>query len=170
MDATTVTQYISTGGLWVLALVIFLEYLNLPGFPAGIILPVAGIWAKSAHQSILVILLVSTISALVASWILYGLGVCGGGYLVDKFTTKFPKQAPMLDKSFRYLRDKGSVGVFFAKLIPVFRTLIGYPAGVIRMDFWRYSMYSALGILVWNGVLMGLGYYLGEPVLQQFVR
>ena len=53
------------------------------------------------------------------------------------------------------LERRGAVGIFVSKLIPMVRTVISIPAGVIRMNFIKYSVSSALGIFVWNFFLIG---------------
>ncbi len=62
------------------------------------------------------------------------------------------------------LRKRGYWGVLVAKLIPAVRTLISIPAGMLRLEFWSYTLYSAVGIAIWNTVFIGAGYLLGDPV------
>lgn len=63
-----------------------------------------------------------------------------------------------------YLRKKGVIGVFISKLVPVMRTLISIPAGVIGMNFGKYVVSSTMGVFVWNLVFVGAGYVLGDAV------
>ncbi|MGL4799432.1 MAG: DedA family protein [Cellulosilyticaceae bacterium] len=169
MEMNEILAYMSQYGLFFLALIIFLEYLNLPGFPAGIILPIAGMWAASSKINFGVALSVSVVAALVASWILYAVGWYGGEFLLGKYTKKFPKQKDYIDEKLGYLRDKGNFGVFISKLIPMARTIISVPAGVLKLNFLQYSIYSTLGIAIWNGVLMAAGYFLGQEVLTMWM-
>ena len=60
-----------------------------------------------------------------------------------------------------WVREKGAAGIFISKLIPMIRTLISMPAGVAKMDLVRYTVSSALGILVWNLFFAGAGYFFG---------
>ena len=62
------------------------------------------------------------------------------------------------------LQRKGYVGIFAAKLIPMIRTLISIPAGVMRMNLVKYSISSTMGIFLWNFVFVGAGYLLGDAV------
>lgn len=166
MDTSGVVEYLSNYGMLFMFGVILLEYLNLPGFPAGIILPVAGIWVANSQESLIFALLVSVLAGLIGSWGLYAVGLYGGEFLLKKYTNKYPKQEKYIQKKIEYLRKKGNIGVFISKLIPMARTLISIPAGVIRLNFIEYSIYSALGILVWNGVLMSTGYIFGDAILK----
>ena len=52
--------------------------------------------------------------------------------------------------------------MFFSRLLPVIRTFISLPAGVVRMPFWRFTLYTVLGCLPWTFALAYLGYALGD--------
>ena len=67
-------QYIAKYGYIFLAIIVFLEYLNLPGLPAGIIMPAAGILIKSDGLSFIYTLIISVIAGFLGSFILYILG------------------------------------------------------------------------------------------------
>ena len=65
----------------------------------------------------------------------------------------------------KMLREKGGAGVFVSKLLPMVRTLISIPAGVVRMDFRVYTVSSAMGVFLWNLVFIGAGYFFGEAAI-----
>ncbi len=77
----------------------------------------------------------------------------------------FPKHEPAINRTFELIRRKGYYGIFFSKLIPMIRTVISIPAGIMKMDFTRYSIASFFGVTVWNTVFVGAGYIIGEPIL-----
>lgn len=166
MEISTLINYMSQYGLIFLFIIVLLEYMNLPGFPAGIIMPLAGIWSHNTGVNFVYALLISVIAGLIGSWILYGIGWLGGELFLENYLKKFPKQQDLISNKLRYLREKGNVGVFISKLLPMVRTLIGIPAGVLKMNFISYSISSTLGIIIWNGVLMGTGFIFGESVLK----
>ena len=64
------------------------------------------------------------------------------------------------------LREKGPKGVFISKLLPMVRTIISIPAGMVQMEFMKYTVSSALGIFIWNLVFVGAGYFFGEAAIQ----
>ena len=169
MEMMQIFNYMSEYGLLFIGLIIFLEYLNLPGFPAGIILPLGGLWAAKAEINFVAAFMVSILAALVASWILYWIGLWGGELVLKKYTDKFPKQKEFIDKQLAYLKRRGVVGVFVGKLIPVARTIISIPAGTLKLNFWKYTISSALGIMIWNGVLMASGYFFGAELMTKLV-
>ncbi|MEG0979361.1 MAG: DedA family protein [Oscillospiraceae bacterium] len=165
MTLQAVQLYINQYGLFFLGFIIFLEYLNVPGLAAGIILPVAGIWVKSVGISFFVALLVSVVAAVTASWLLYYIGFRGGDFVLEKYLQKFPSHKRIVDKSYDFVETKGSVGVFLAKLVPAVRTIISLPAGALKMNFFKYSISSCLGIIVCNFILMYSGYFFGDEIL-----
>lgn len=166
MDANSLLDYLSQYGIVFIFIIIFLEYLNLPGLPAGIIMPVAGLWVSRGNMNFLIVVILSVVAGLIGSWCLYFLGFYGGNFLLEKYTTKFPKQKQYIENKLEYLRNKGGKGVFISRLIPVARTIIAIPAGVLKMNFLKFTVYSAMGIFIWNIVFISAGYILGEGILK----
>lgn len=168
MDIQTLTQYFLQYGAVFIFLIVLLEYMNLPGFPAGVIMPLAGIWAAKGDISFFDTMLLTLLAGLLGSWILYFLGRLGGDVFFAFIKRKFPKQQELVEKNMDMLRKKGFMGIFISKLIPMVRTIISIPAGIIKMNFLKYTVSSALGIFVWNLVLVGAGYLFGDNALQLF--
>lgn len=164
MGIESISFYFSKYGLIAIFIIVLLEYLNLPGFPAGVIMPLAGIFAANGKIQFFIALLVSVAAGLLGSWILYFIGLKGSELFLNAYMKKFPKQRQAIERNLELIRNRGSVGVFMAKLIPMIRTLISIPAGVTRMDFVKYTLNSAAGIFIWNLVFMGAGYFFGDAV------
>ena len=160
MELETITQYFTQYGAVAIFVIVFLEYLNLPGFPAGIIMPLAGIMAARGNIHFFWVMVITVAAGL------YGLGRKGGEVFLNAYTRRFPKQKDALDKALDWIRRKGCVGVFLAKLLPMVRTLISVPAGVVRMDMTKYVVSSVCGIFLWNFVFVGAGYLLGDQVFE----
>lgn len=169
MDVSIFLGYFANYGMIFLFVVILLEYLNLPGFPAGIILPASGMWVANSQESLILALAVSVLAGLIGSWALYGIGLYGGDLILKRYTNKFPKHKEYIYDKMEYLRVKGNLGVFISKFIPMARTIISIPAGILRLNFTKYTIYSALGILIWNSAFMGAGYFFGDAVLKSFI-
>lgn len=164
MEMQEIMQYFVTYGPIAIYVIVLLEYLNLPGFPAGVIMPLAGIWAARGEINFFVTMVITIAAGLTGSVILYGLGRGGGEVFIQKYYRKFPKQREMIEGKIEYLRQKGWAGVFVSKLVPMVRTLISIPAGMIKMDFRVYVISSTLGIAIWNLVFVGAGYLFGDTV------
>lgn len=168
MELQQMIQVLWQYGAVFIFVAVLLEYLNLPGFPAGIIMPLAGVRAAQGDLSFAAAMFITVGAGLTGSWILYFLGRLGGSLLLPRYFRRFPRQEALIRKSMDFLRDKGAAGVFISKLIPMVRTVVSIPAGMIRMDFFVYSISSACGIFIWNFVLVGAGYWMGEAVFHWF--
>ena len=165
MTMEVIMEYFARYGGIGIFVIVLLEYLNLPGFPAGVIMPLAGIWAAKGQIHFIPALIITVAAGLTGSLILYWLGYKGGELFLQKYLNKFPKQSPMIEEKLSWVKEKGSVGIFISKLIPMIRTLISIPAGVAKMNLAKYTVSSALGIFVWNLFFVGAGYFLGDAVI-----
>lgn len=166
MSIQTLTNYFLEYGAFYIYVIVLLEYLNLPGFPAGVIMPLAGIWAANGDISFPMVMLLSVAAGLTGSWALYMLGRLGGPKVLGFYFKKFPKQRPLIEEKMEMLREKGCIGVFVSKLLPMVRTIISIPAGMVRMDFVKYTISSTAGIFLWNLVFVGAGYFFGETAIR----
>ena len=91
MSISELTDYFLRYGAFFIYLIVLLEYLNLPGFPAGVIMPLAGIWAAKGEISFPMVMVLTVFAGLTGSWALYLLGRFGGGKVMEFYFKKFPK-------------------------------------------------------------------------------
>lgn len=166
MTMELIMQYFARYGGIAIFVIVLLEYLNLPGFPAGVIMPLAGMWAAKGNIRFIPALIITVAAGLLGSLILYFLGYKGGELFLQKYLDKFPRQRKAIEDKLEWVRQKGSVGIFISKLIPMIRTLVSIPAGISKMNLVQYTVSSTLGIFVWNLFFVGAGYYLGDAVLK----
>ncbi len=160
MDYTAVIQTLNDFGLLFVLVFSILEYLNLPGLPATPILMAMGIWGH-AHNVLILTTIVSIIGAQIGTVILYWIGRFFGHVLMDKYYRRFPKHEEKIQKYVSKIGDEGPHILFIVRLIPLFRTLITIPSGLVKIDFRHFFWYSLLGITVWNSIfiLAGSGAY-----------
>ena len=168
MDISELTRYFIQYGAFFIYLIVLLEYLNLPGFPAGVIMPLAGIWAAQGEISFPLVMVLTVAAGLTGSLALYLLGRYGGNKVLGFYFKKFPKHQPVIEEKMNYLREKGCIGVFVSKLLPMVRTLISIPAGMVKMDFVKYTVSSVCGIFLWNLTFVGAGYFFGDAAIKFF--
>ena len=168
MQIQILSQYFLQYGAIFVFLIVLLEYMNLPGFPAGVIMPLAGVWAAKGNVSFILVLVLSVAAGLLGSWILYFLGRLGGEAFFRFYVKKFPKQKELIERNVEVIRRKGAYGVFVSKLVPMLRTLISIPAGMVRLNFYQYTLSSLLGVFLWNLLFVGAGYFLGDSVWNLF--
>lgn len=164
MDFETISYYLTEFGAIAIFVIVLLEYLNLPGFPAGVIMPMAGIMAARGNLSFLSVMILTVLAGLIGSLGLYLLGHKGGEVFLNAYLRRFPKHRETIEKNMDWIRRKGCMGVFLGKLLPMVRTLISIPAGVVRMNLAKYTLSSLGGIIIWNFVFVGAGYICGDSV------
>lgn len=164
MDLSTLTYFFTQYGGIAIFVIVFLEYLNLPGFPAGVIMPLSGIMAAKGNIHFGWVMVITVSAGLLGSLFLYALGRKGGMLFLNSYIRHFPKQQERLEKNLRWVEKNGFAGVFIAKLLPMVRTLVSIPAGVLQMNLIKYTVSSTLGILIWNFVFVGAGYLFGDRI------
>ncbi len=155
------TNFIFKYGLIAIFLVITIEYACFP-ISSEIVLPFSGAVASISHISFFSVLIVSVIGGLIGTSFCYWLGRFGGKALLGKITSKYPKSQKGLDSSINRFHNYGKYATCFGRLIPLIRTYIGFIAGAYNMPYPLYFLSSAIGITLWNTLLIGLGYYLRE--------
>ncbi len=161
MDYQQILNFLDQYGMVVIFIVVFLEYLNLPGFPAGIILPATGVWLSYSGGNIFLAFILSEIAGLIGSIVLYAIGYLGQDVILSKIMAKNGRLGQKLTYYESKMLKRGKETIFLAKLIPVVRTLICFPAGAAKVKMKDYIVASAAGIAIWNGVLIAAGYYFG---------
>ena len=170
MDITTFTAYFLRYGEAAIFTIVLLEYMNLPGFPAGVVMPLSGVMAARGQISFLRVMTVTVAAGLIGSMILYGIGRFGGSRILQRYMDRHPDKRRQLETKLDWIRQKGFFGIFIAKLFPAARTIVSIPAGILNMDLTQYVISSALGIIVWNLVFVGAGYACGEQVFRLLGR
>ena len=103
-----------------------------------------------------------TLGGTVGSIGAYYLGKFGGRPLVEKYADKLKLSKSHLEKSDEYFNKYGEKIVFYSRLLPIIRTFISLPAGISKMDFKKFTIYTFLGSLIWSVVLGYTGYKMGE--------
>jgi membrane protein DedA with SNARE-associated domain len=108
------------------------------------------------------VVLAGTLGNLVGSWLAYWAGYSGGRPLIDRWGRYLLIRPHEVDRAHAWFERRGQAAVFFGRLLPVIRTFISLPAGVVRMGFWRFTVYTVLGCLPWVAALAWIGAILGE--------
>lgn len=151
-------QYLQEYSYICIFLVVFLEYANLP-IPSEVVLPLIGFLVAEKYIGYTSALLVSVLAGVLGSLLLYYIGMHIG---VKVLANKDGKYSKAIKKSVDYIKKHRKVSVMLARNIPLIRTAISMCAGIYRMNLFEYTLYSSLGILIWNGVLIGMGVLFAE--------
>ncbi len=134
-----------------------------PPIPSEVILPLAGFTAAAGELNLFSAFLWSTLGSLVGAYLLYWLGSAIGADRLRRIADRmWLVEGADVDKSLRWFDRYGQWSVLFGRLIPGVRSLISIPAGVNRMNPWKFGLLTLLGSGLWNAVLIGLGVWLGE--------
>ncbi|MBX9246082.1 DedA family protein [Actinotalea ferrariae] len=134
-----------------------------PPIPSEVVLPVAGLLAGQGRMPVLLAVLGATVGSVVGALVLYWAGATLGLDRLKRAADRVPLLEPSdLDRADHWFRRHGTGAVLTGRAVPVVRSLVSVPAGVEHMALWRFVVLTALGSAVYNGVLVGLGYVLGD--------
>jgi membrane protein DedA with SNARE-associated domain len=134
-----------------------------PPLPSEVILPLAGFTAAQGSLVLWHVLVWTTAGSVVGALLLYGLGAWLGRVRLRNIVDRMPLvKLEDVDKAEAWFTRYGSWAVLIGRLIPIVRSLISIPAGVERMPLGRFLAFTTLGSAVWNTLLVGAGYLLGE--------
>jgi membrane protein DedA with SNARE-associated domain len=169
----TLTQLITnlyvSAGLLGIVLAMAIESCCIP-LPSEIIMPVAGILlgthkllsGTNSIVSLLLVALAGAVGCLIGSIAAYGIGYSGGRPLMLKYGRYVLISQHDADKADEFFQRWGSATAFFSRLLPVVRTYISLPAGIAKMPFGKFCLYSFLGSFPWCLLLAYLGTVLGK--------
>lgn len=162
--------YSSTGYLGII-LAMALESCCIP-LPSEIVMPLAGFFVATnaatatGRLSLVGVALAGAAGCLLGSAVAYGIGAVGGRPLLLRYGRYILISKADSDRADRWFARFGSPVAFFSRLLPVVRTYISLPAGVSRMNFGKFMLYTFLGSLPWTFVLAFVGWKFG-PALNQ---
>ena len=151
--ATDLVDKIGLAGVFVL---MTLESACIP-IPSEATMLFAGFNVARHEYSLLAATLVGASANLVGSWIAYGVGYFGRIELVERHGGKLHISPKHLATADRWFARHGEATVFFTRMMPIVRTFISLPAGVARMNFLRFSIFTFLGCLPWVFALTFIG-------------
>lgn len=143
-----------------LAFLLFLESFLLP-VPSEVVLPFAGVLVGRGYLNFWLALFASTLGTLSGVLFWYWLGRWGGRALVLRHGRLVRMNARDLDRAEGWFSRYGDYVVLVARIVPVLRGAVSLPAGVSKMTFGRFALFSAAGSALWNAALISAGRILG---------
>lgn len=158
-----VSQWYLTGGYLGIVLAMAIESCCVP-LPSEIVMPLAGLYVAQYPErfSLLGVAVAGAVGCLAGSVAGYGIGYSGGRPLLLRYGRYVLISQADSDRADRLFARYGSAVTFFSRLLPVVRTYISLPAGIARMSFSRFCLYTLLGSLPWCLALAWVGIKLGE--------
>ena len=137
-----------------------LEYGCFP-VSSEVLLPFIGFFVYGGRMSLFGAVMASTAGGVAGSLFCYCLGRFGRKFIERTLCKKFGSLTKGLDAAGGIFEKYGSRSVLFARVFPIVRTYISFPAGLMGMNIYAFILYTALGALAWNTMLISAGYFLG---------
>lgn len=156
-----ITGTISAMGYLGIAVLMAIESACIP-LPSEVIMPFSGFLVWEGRFDLWLTGLAGAVGCVVGSAVAYWVGYYGGRPLVRRYRRYLLISAQDLERADRWFERYGDSTVFFSRLLPVIRTFISLPAGIARMPFGRFTIYTFLGSFPWCLALSYLGYRAGR--------
>ncbi len=150
---------------------ILIESAGVP-FPGEALLLAAAAWAAARHHSLVLVILFAFIGATAGADIGYALGHHGGRPFVERFGARLHIRPEQLARAELFFARHGDKAVLAARFVLGLRTWGSILAGMARMPFWRFQLFSAIGGLAWATIVGIAGYLLGKNLglLEAIIR
>jgi membrane protein DedA with SNARE-associated domain len=157
----TVISLISTAGYPGIFLAMFIEGIFTP-IPSELIMPLAGYLASIGEFNIVLVIVIGSLGAVCGSSIACLLGRKLGRPFMDRYGRYFGFGPDSMCRADAWFAKWGNYGILIGHALPGVRSIISFPAGIARMNFQRFALFTFLGAMIWNTVLAVSGYLLGE--------
>ena len=142
-------------------------------FPSEIILIPAGALVAKGEMNFFLVFSAGLLGSLAGAWINYFLALFLGRKTINFLVNKYGKflfiNKKKLRKTDNYFKKHGEITTFTGRFILLIRQLISLPAGFTKMNFLKFSLFTALGAGIWTAILIYIGYFFGSDV-QPFMK
>ena len=172
--------YIEHGGLWMIIFIVFAETGLFAGFflPGDALLFVAGIYSDRIITAALfpsnnewvdlgILWTLITIAGILGNFVGYWFGRKSGPYLYERKDSFFFKKKHLL-KAHDFYEKNGGSAIVIARFIPFVRTFAPIVAGIVKMDWKKFTYYNVLGCMLWVGSMLLAGHFLQKFIEDQF--
>ncbi|MEH7350860.1 DedA family protein [Gottfriedia acidiceleris] len=159
-----IIETMDTFGYLGIFLLIALENI-FPPIPSEVILTFGGFMTTESSLSKIGVIVFSTLGSVVGAIILFWIGTLLDVKTLEKIVDRWGHILRLtkkdVHKADEWFSKYGVWTVFFCRLIPLIRSLISIPAGMARMNFWIFLLFTTLGSLIWNTILVLVGASVG---------
>ncbi|GGI15202.1 DedA family protein [Gottfriedia solisilvae] len=160
-----ITETMESFGYLGIFLLIALENL-FPPIPSEVILTFGGFMTTTSTLTKTGVIFFSTLGSVFGAILLFGIGTLLDVQKLEKIVGKWGHILRLtkkdIHKANEWFTKYGVWTVFFCRLIPLIRSLISIPAGMSRMNFWIFLLFTTLGSLIWNTILVTVGASVGS--------
>jgi membrane protein DedA with SNARE-associated domain len=151
---------ISSGGYASVALLMAIQSACIP-IPSEVIMPLAGYALASTQWQLIILATVASLASNLGSIPAYWVGARGGRPMVERYGSYMLLSRRDLDLVDRFFAHYGSITVLIGRMLPIVRTFIAFPAGVAKMNQFRFHVYTFIGSWPWCYALAYVGMKLG---------
>jgi membrane protein DedA with SNARE-associated domain len=160
-----IIHLIQSSGYFGIFILMALESALIP-IPSEITMPFAGFLVGLGQLNFVLVVLMGAIGNLIGSWIAYAIGFFLEETIILNWLKKYGKFLLITEREYEHsthwLQRYGAVIVFFGRMIPGVASFISLPAGLAEIKFWKFSLFTFLGSLIWSTALTSIGVYLGS--------
>lgn len=166
MSNTVIIELINHYGYFGIAFLIAIENV-FPPIPSEVVLIFTGYITTRSQLNVLPAILFATLGAYIGAVILYGVGRLLEIEQLEKYLNgrigKILRIKPSaIEKAANYFTIHGKMAIFVGRFVPVIRSLISIPAGMVQYSFAKFSILTIVGTAIWNIVLIITGVYAGK--------
>lgn len=149
-------EWVTSYGYIAIFVLMLLESACIP-FPSEVTMLVGGWYAADGRLSFFWVVAAGVLGNLVGSWLAYWGGLTLGREVLDKYGKYVFIRSHDIDRAEVWWERHGEAATFFSRLLPVIRTFISVPAGMGKMPFGKFTIYTFLGVIPWTAALTYLG-------------
>jgi len=165
---------LQSGGIPLVTLLMIIESSLLP-LPSEVIIPPAAHlgWTSGlplfgsqlvGWPALISLVIAGAFGSWIGATVMYWVSRLAGRPFILRYGRFFLISQDKVEGAERWAARYGPFGIFASRLLPVVRHLIGIPAGIVRMNYWKYSLYTVLGSALWCAVLCWLGVTVGAEI------
>ena len=154
-----IVDFIGSTGYLSVVILMTMESTFMP-IPSEAVMPFAGFLIEEGKFNFPAVIGFSTLGSIIGSLISYYIGDWGGRPFINKFGKYVLLDRHDLDLTERYFKKYGEITILVGRFIPVVRHLISIPAGIGKMNLFRFIVFTVIGAGVWNSLLAYIGYLL----------
>lgn len=162
---TWITDIMEQFGYLGIFLMMMIENL-FPPIPSEVILPFGGFMTTYTNLSVVGVVITATTGSVIGAIILYGIGMLIDVPRLEKIVERFGHilriKKEDIHKADAWFAKYGYWTVLFCRMVPLIRSLISIPAGMSKMTFWLFLLFTMIGTVAWNVILVFVGVILGE--------
>lgn len=158
---TNILALINLYGYKAIFILITIENI-FPPIPCEIILTFGGFLTTISSLQPYGVIIVATLASYLGAVILYFMGYLIKVDRLKEILMRCHFKENDFERSIKWFENYNSLAVFLGRLVPIIRSIISIPAGITKMNFFSFSIFTLIGTLIWNSILVSIGIMLGN--------